>query len=505
MGQKVFGYDTQGWLGGAQIGGASQSKKLVKGTIYVIGAKKKRQTVLNTLKKTTPAWQWERANQSSEEMLQLISDTGPVWVIHPNLSRQSHHDGILAKSQYASARTLVGALCTKVGSLELDELIVSFEGAEDEEILGSLVGLEMASYRYLNHTEPKKYPHNLPKIRLVGATAAQLKEALVLGVSVNLARHLVNTPAGDLNPKTYAAHAKKMYVNSKSMKVDVWSGKRLEKEKMGLLMAVGKGSEEGPCLIHFKYRPTGASGKKPLAFVGKGVTFDTGGLNIKPGGGMRLMKKDMGGSASLFAFAYWLEQTKAKFPCDIYLAVAENSLDERSFRPGDVIMSRAGISVEIDNTDAEGRLVMADALDVAAKKTGKDEPEAIIDLATLTGAMRIALGTKVGGLLSNQDKLSNNLISAGQKMGDPIWRMPLVQDYSIHLYSEFADLSNSANTRFGGGITAALFLARFMNGKPFAHIDMMAWADLIEGPYAEKGGNGQCVQALASFVQDWRK
>ena len=254
--------------------------------------------------------------------------------------------------------------------------------------------------------------------------------------------------------------------------------------------------------MHLKYRPKGSKrGQRPLAFVGKGVTFDTGGLDIKVSSGMRLMKKDMGGSASLCGLAYWLEQSQLAVPCDFYLALAENAVDKHSYRPGDILTARSGTTVEIDNTDAEGRLVLADAIDVAVKTKGADAPEALIDLATLTGAMRVALGTRVAGLFANDDTLAETLLAAAQRTSEPSWRMPLYSDYLSSLRSSVADMANSGHSRFGGAIVAALFLQRFVGDIPWAHFDMYAWSDGNTGGCIEAGGTGQCVQLLADFLR----
>ncbi|MFN8945511.1 MAG: leucyl aminopeptidase family protein, partial [Pseudobdellovibrionaceae bacterium] len=267
-------------------------------------------------------------------------------------------------------------------------------------------------------------------------------------------------------------------------------------------LAVGKGAENPPCFIHIRYRPVKMNkNSRPIAFVGKGITFDTGGLDIKPSTAMRLMKKDMGGAASVLALAYWVDQMKYDRPCDFYLALAENGVDGKAFRPSDVIVSKAGYSVEIDNTDAEGRLVLADALCVAVNQVKKDEPEFVIDVATLTGAIKVALGAEVAGLFSNNNSLADELLKSSERFDDQMWRMPLVSKYFQNLSSPFADFKNSADG-FGGAITAALFLEKFVQGKNWAHLDIYAWADRANGAITSAGGNGQAVQALIGFLKN---
>jgi leucyl aminopeptidase len=252
--------------------------------------------------------------------------------------------------------------------------------------------------------------------------------------------------------------------------------------------------------VHLRYRPAKKSKRKPLAFVGKGITFDTGGLDIKPSSGMRLMKKDMGGAASVIATALWVAESAYEHPCDFYLALAENAVDAEAFRPSDVFTARNGLRVEIDNTDAEGRLVLADGLDVAVTQKGADEPECVIDVATLTGAIKVGLGAEIAGLFSNDDELANALTRAGHRAGDLNWRMPLYDKYFASLSSPFADFKNSGEG-FGGAITAALFLQKFVRAKKWAHLDVCAWTDKAQGALQATGGSGQPVQCLIEFLE----
>ena len=253
-----------------------------------------------------------------------------------------------------------------------------------------------------------------------------------------------------------------------------------------------------PRLVKISYRPTkAAKGTQPIALVGKGITFDSGGLDIKPAAGMRLMKKDMGGSAAVVGAVYWAALTGAAHPIDAYVALAENSIGSRAFRPGDVLTARNGTTVEIHNTDAEGRLVLADALDVAV--TASEKPRAVIDLATLTGAIKVALGANLAGLFTTDETLGAALAEAGTRAGDLTWAMPLVQRYRAQSNSNFADGVNAVDG-FGGAITAALFLEKFARDVPWAHLDIYAWKDAADGAFAEGGGSGQGVLLLAEWL-----
>ena len=256
-----------------------------------------------------------------------------------------------------------------------------------------------------------------------------------------------------------------------------------------------------PCLIHIRYR-NGSNSGKPLALVGKGITFDTGGLDLKPAAFMRIMKKDMGGSAALVGLAAWLERSGFERPVDIWLAVAENAVGDKAFRPGDVITARNGKTVEIDNTDAEGRLVLADALTVAISEDDENRPAAVVDVATLTGAARVALGLQVGALFASDKGLSDALYQAGIESGDPLWPLPLVRAYGNELQSQVAQLVNSSANRFGGAVTAAMFLAEFTEDIPWAHIDVNAWTNETLGAVKGPGANGQMVQCLIKFLEN---
>lgn len=449
-----------------------------------------------------PEWIKERAEKRRGELTFAVTDAGPLWILMPTPKGPSgHHGGQLDISPYGAFRDLAGLLAGSQLDYGLDALELRFFGASDDEVLGTLVGLGLGIYRYRSVKGMKADKAMQPKLVLSDVRADLVARAATLAAAVNLARHLVNTPASELNPQTFATSIADYFAGSSTMTVEVLAGARLGQERMGLLQAVGGGAAAGPALVHLRYRPHGkASGIRPIAFVGKGVTFDSGGLDLKDAASMRLMKKDMGGAGSLVGLAYWVDAARIATPCDFYLSLAENSVDERSFRPGDVLTSRGGATIEIDNTDAEGRLVLADAIDYAVKQEGKDAPSALIDLATLTGAMRIGLGVRLAGLFASDDALAETLLRSAQRRADPAWRMPLVAEYITQLKSSVADLANSGPGRFGGAITAALFLQRFVGKVPWAHFDMYAWTDSNVGGCTEPGGNGQCVQLLADYL-----
>lgn len=324
---------------------------------------------------------------------------------------------------------------------------------------------------------------------------ALFQNHFVKAQAVNFARFLVDLPPNELNPTTYAELIKDMVGTNKNFKVETIS-KDLEKKGYGLIHAVGKGSVNLPQLV----RVISQSSNKKTALVGKGITFDTGGLDIKPSQFMRNMKKDMGGSAVVAGILYYYLAIKKVPDVDFYFALAENSVGGNSFRPGDVYTAGNGLTVEIDNTDAEGRLALADALSWLSKE--KKQPDTVIDIATLTGAIKVGLGSYVAGLFSNDKKLSDSLLDSSLKSGDFIWSMPMpFWTEGEMTKSDVADLVNSSKTGYGGAITAAQFLKFFVPKKTkWAHLDIYAWVDSKRDALRQSGGSGQGVMLLLNWL-----
>jgi leucyl aminopeptidase len=271
-------------------------------------------------------------------------------------------------------------------------------------------------------------------------------------------------------------------------------GDELLAKSFPMIHAVGRASARAPRLIDLTW---GREGARKLTLVGKGIAFDTGGLDIKPSSAMLLMKKDMGGAASALTLAQMIMSAKLDVRLRLLIAAAENSISGNAFRPGDVLQSRAGKTVEIGNTDAEGRLVLADALALA----DEEAPDTIVTFATLTGAARVALGPDVPALFCTDDVLASEIAAAGEAVGDPVWRMPLWPGYERWLDSEVADMSNVAEAPFAGAVVAALFLRRFVrNARRYAHFDMYGWRSAAR-PLGPKGGEPQVARALFQFLQ----
>jgi leucyl aminopeptidase len=483
-------------------------KKTAKGPaarVYVFGSldeKRSQKLVGDLIARLAADWQKESLAKKTKEVTHFSSADGPIWIIARKRAKtKADHQGRLSESDYAWYREQVGAVLAFCRSYEVSRAQFFWRQTNKEQELGALVGLNLAAYQYKTHNAkdsllvfPQVFHDKL-------WSASDLKEVRARSWAINLSRHLVNCPPNEKNPKTYAQFVQNFFKDKKHLKCEIWNSTRLKKEKMGLHLGVGQGAAEAPCLIHLSYRPTtkvkAKTKLKPVVFVGKGITFDSGGLDIKPSSGMRLMKKDMGGSAAVLGLAVWAIESGYHGPLDFYIGLAENSVDAHSMRPSDVLTSRNGMKVEIHNTDAEGRLVLADVLDVAV--TQKEEPEVVIDVATLTGAIKIALGAEIAGLFSNDDKLAEDISKAGAKGGDLNWRMPLMQKYTGNMSTPFADIVNAVDG-FGGAITAALFLENFVRGKKWAHLDIYAWNDKAGGSLAFSGGNGQGVQCLIEWL-----
>ena len=326
------------------------------------------------------------------------------------------------------------------------------------------------------------------------ACQAALRRGRVRAAATNLARDLSNEPANALHPADLAAAAERLLAG-KGVTVTVRDEQALAREGFGGIVGVGQGAENPPRLIELAYAPEGASGR--VVLVGKGITFDSGGLSLKPADGMKTMKTDMSGAAAVLGVMSALADLGVKVAVTGYLASAENMPSGRAIRPGDVLTMKNGKTVEVLNTDAEGRLVMADALALGAAA----EPDAIVDVATLTGACQVALGMKYAGLMANDDALAAELLEAAGDAGERAWRLPLPPEYRKEVESEVADLKNVGD-RFGGALIAGLFLQEFVADRPWAHLDIAGPArNESEDGYLGKGSTGSSVRTLLSWLE----
>jgi len=501
----ILGLSQRTWIGSARVAKGNEARSGSRAFVIAFDTKDPKKT-RSFLSPHLNKWQMDSLVAGDQEFAFFQGSQGPVCVLRLVPAKRDRYDVLdatLAKSPYARGRDHAAAIFQAIAPYKVDKMILELDHISHDQRQGLLIGLEIASYTYaenrgLARKPRKKLPALLLRSSSEELSPREIKSCSQVALAMNIARHLVNLPAGDLNPRTYGELVERMFDGSSTTKVTVWSGRKLDEENMNLLKAVGGAAAEGPRLVHIQYRPkTARPDQKPIALVGKGITFDTGGLDIKPSSGMRLMKKDMGGSAACVAIAQWAEATELELPLDIYLSLAENAISSNAFRPGDIVTSRQGLTIEIHNTDAEGRLVLADALDVAVNNPEK--PACVIDLATLTGAIKVGLGGEIAGLFSNDDRLADDILDAGSYRGDLAWRMPLFQPYKQMLRSTFADYAN-ASDGFAGAITAALFLELFVGDVPWAHLDIYSWKDGAGGAYTEGGGNGQPVQMLTELL-----
>lgn len=345
------------------------------------------------------------------------------------------------------------------------------------------VGVTLASYNYKK--ERKITIHTSKNLK-------GLNVGIQKGHCVNDARFLVDTPPNILDPKKFKDLIVEDFDKVPNFKVKVLDKAQIKKQGYGLILGVGQASEEGPYLVHVSYRKKSA--KKTYGGVGKGITFDTGGTDLKPAQHMRWMKKDMGGAATLFGLAQSVKTFKPNTNFDFIFAIAENSVASNAFRPGDVLNAQNGMNVEIHNTDAEGRLALASGFNYLNSLNTKFD--CCFDVATLTGAIKVGLGDQIGGLFSNSQKLGQKVYEASEKSGDPLWLMPLPRWTKSKLNSPVADIVNCTDG-YGGSISAAEFLRFFVPEEtPWFHLDLYAWTDGSRDAFATTGATGQGVQVL---------
>ncbi|GAA4759225.1 leucyl aminopeptidase [Sphingomonas daechungensis] len=354
--------------------------------------------------------------------------------------------------------------------------------------------------RYRTKLKDKQKP-TLKELTIVGAPAEAegvwKKRWQPVAEGVSLTRELVTEPANIIYPETFVDRAQAA-LSGTGVEVEVLDGKAMKKLGMGALLGVAQGSVREPRMLVMRWNG-GKAGEAPVAFVGKGVTFDTGGISIKPAAGMEAMKWDMGGAGAVTGAMVALAKRKAKANVVGICGLVENMPDGNAQRPGDVVTSMSGQTIEVINTDAEGRLVLADAITYVQRNY---KPKLIVDLATLTGAILISLGHEYGGLFTTDDDLAAKLLDAGQSSGDKLWRQPMGDSFDKLIDSPIADMKN-VGPREGGSITAAQFILRFVeSGTPWAHLDIagMAWSDKPTSTY-EKGATGYGVRLLDRFIE----
>jgi len=351
------------------------------------------------------------------------------------------------------------------------------------------VGWGLGTYRY------QRYKRNgNGHASLVWPANADRTRAEHLIEAHTLVRDLINTPTEDMGPDALAANVKQV-ARAFGAKVQVIVGADLLRRNFPAIHAVGRAAAREPRLIDLRWGPADAP---KLTLVGKGVCFDSGGLDIKPASGMRWMKKDMGGAATALGLAQLIMASQLRVRLRVLIPAVENAIAGNAYRPGDVIRTRKGLSVEIGNTDAEGRVILCDALALA----DEEAPELLLDFATLTGAARVALGPELAALFTDDDQLAEDVTRFGSSHDDPVWRLPLWAPYRRMIDSKFADITNSSDSGFGGAITAALFLKEFVTrSQAWAHFDLFAWND-SDKPGRPYGGEAMTMRALFGLLED---
>ncbi len=413
--------------------------------------------------------------------------------------------GKLDKFDPAELRKLAGAAVRHLKSKSVKTIALALDPdqAKPENVSAAVEGAILGDY------EPDRYKTGNDKktvdvFALVAAGGRGLEEAVtrgrILAEAQNLTRDLVNEPANLLTPSKIAEAAQQM-ASEYRLQCEVLDAAQMEKLGMGALLGVSQGSAEPPAFIVIRYQPAqaGAPGVH-LGLVGKGVTFDTGGISIKPADGMEKMKYDMAGGASMIGALRAIAQLKPAIPVTAFIPCVENMPGSRAQRPGDIVTAMSGKTIEVINTDAEGRLILADALSYARRQGCTH----LVDAATLTGAIVVALGHLNVGLFANEDAMRDRVLGAARAEGERMWAMPLEDDYKEYLKSAFADLANVGG-RWGGAVTAAMFLKEFAEDTPWVHLDIAgtAWLDEAK-PYLAKGPSGVAVRTLVRLAMDWK-
>ena len=361
-------------------------------------------------------------------------------------------------------------------------------GIDDDQIEQETLGWLLACYKFDRYRE-----NEIDRAKLVAPENVDAKRVTILAEAEFLTRDLINTPASDMGPEELESAARALADTHKA-KITVTTGDALLADNFPMIHTVGRASDRAPRLIDMSW---GKSGPK-ITLVGKGVCFDTGGLNLKPGSSMGLMKKDMGGSANVLGLAHMIMASGLDVRLRVLIPAVENAVSGNSFRPQDILTSRKGLTVEINNTDAEGRLVLADALTYGSE----DKPDLLVSMATLTGAARVAVGPDLAPYFTDDDIVATSLDLAARRMADPVWRLPFHDPYETMIEPGIADLDNAPKGGFAGSITAALFLRRFVSEEDrYIHFDIYGWQPTA-APGRPKGGALQGARALFDALPD---
>jgi len=446
-----------------------------------------------------PALAASRFTGAKGQTLDLIGPAGfeAARVVLVGAGKREGFDALSAENAAASAYNVLKGSGLQALRLELPV-------GDAATAARAALGLRLAAYRFDKYRtkEPAEKKPSILRAQIVTAepemALAAFPPLAALADAVSFSRDLVSEPANILYPAEFARRVKEL--ESLGLEVEVLGEPEMTKLGMGSLLGVGQGSVRESQLVVIRWNGAADKTAAPLAFVGKGVCFDSGGISIKPAEGMEDMKWDMGGAGAVAGLMHVLAARKAKVNVVGILGLVENMPDANAQRPGDVVTSMSGQTIEVVNTDAEGRLVLADAIWYCQDRF---KPRLLVDLATLTGAIITALGNDYAGLFSNNDELAANLLDASVKEGEPLWRLPLPDQYNKQIDSMIADMKNTGG-RAGGSITAALFIQKFVNNLPWAHLDIAstAWKKPSSAPTIPEGATGFGVRLLNRLIQE---
>jgi leucyl aminopeptidase len=473
---------------------AREKTKQMQGPAAVLPA-------LDARKKSIPVWLARNGGWASKAQL---SDAQRAWVEAQGFKGGAKRHLLLPGADGSLAGAVLGLGEERAGDpMDRPELAAGtlptllppglYHLSEDvpDPVLAA-VAWGLGAYRYRRYKSAATGAEEVAQLKMARET--DHARALAIVEAMWLGRDLINTPASDLGPAELEDAARQLAVQHDASVTSI-VGDDLLTNNFPMIHAVGRASTRAPRLIDLTW---GGASAKRVTLVGKGICFDTGGLDIKPASGMMIMKKDMGGAAAVLALGHMIMAAKLDVRLRILIPAAENSIAGNAFRPGDVLRSRAGKTVEIGNTDAEGRLVLADALTLA----DEEQPDTLASFATLTGAARVALGPELPPFYTDDGAFAETIAAAGNRVGDPVWRMPLWSGYDPYLDSQVADMNNVSETPFAGSVTAALFLRRFVKqARRFAHFDIYGWRPAARalGP---KGGETQGARALFEVLRE---
>ena len=409
--------------------------------------------------------------------------------------------GPVEKLTVTELRKVVGSAVRALKAKSLTNITLSLENATSEQITAAVEGAILADYEPDRlKTDAKKGEKRLASFCILGPATLQsaLDHGRILGEAQNFTRELVNEPANLMTPLKLASEAQSMAATF-GLDCEILDRERMTQLGMGSLLGVSQGSAEPPALIILRYTPAAATTADHLALIGKGVTFDTGGVSIKPSDGMEKMKYDMAGGAAVIGAMRAIAQFKPQVTITALIPAVENMVSSRAQRPGDIVTSLSGKTIEVLNTDAEGRLILVDAITYALRLGCTH----MVDAATLTGAIGVALGHIHVGAFTNNEPFLGKVMSAAKSEGERMWHMPLDDDYKDYLKSAFADLPNIGG-RYGGAVTAAMFLKEFTEDKPWVHLDIAgtAWLDEAK-PFLSKGPSGVAVRTFVNLATNW--